>query len=358
MNPQQLQGLDLPGFGPIQAVQAEVVEVSGLALRDGLWRIGRLQLRGVELRTPLLALRAAQVLLRGLSMRLATASGPVPSGPARAAPVPLQALGLDALEVQDAAVELARAPSPAAAGAEAQWQLSALAGLDGRVQMHIDDAAWVMDADVGIVIQDGRIDFNRLSVEHVGPDSPMGISHMGIYADSPKGRDYLFQFAQPHVPGARFEQRGALFGARITDRGTLDLEPFVQSLLHNAGCGTPLGRPGSDAAPALQRTRMSGELRLGDGVLGTRRQHIELAGQAQGRNRVGLSAAVMGRQMVMRLPDLHAARALFSALGLDGGSGPISGTVSVTASAPGHGPALRLAAERLTVEGVRLGDGS
>ncbi|WP_298231696.1 hypothetical protein, partial [uncultured Azohydromonas sp.] len=73
MNLQQLQGLTLPGFGPIEVLQAEVVEGSGLALRDGAWRIGRLQLRGVELRTPALALRAGQMLLRGLGVRLGAA---------------------------------------------------------------------------------------------------------------------------------------------------------------------------------------------------------------------------------------------------------------------------------------------
>lgn len=351
MNLQQLQGLTLPGFGPIEVLQAEVVEVSGLALRDGAWRIGRLQLRGIELRTPALALRAGQVLLRGLSVRLGATR---PDGGNR---LPLQALALDALELQDAQVELARAPSPAAAGELARWRMDALAGLDGRLQMHVDDAAWIMDAEVGVAIQDGRIDFNRLSVEHIGPDSPMGVSHMGIYADSPKGRDYLYQFALPHVPGVRFEQRGSLFGARVTDRGSLELKPFVESLLHNAGCGTPQGRPGRDAAPALQRTRLSGELSLGDGVMGTQQQHVELSGQAQGRNRVGLSAASMGRQIVLRLPDLQAARALFSLPGLPGGSGAITGTVSVTASAPGNGPALRLAVERLAVQALRLGDG-
>ncbi|WP_157264791.1 hypothetical protein [Azohydromonas aeria] len=350
MDARLLQGLTLPGFGPIEVLQAEVVELSGLALRDGAWRLGRLQLRGVELRTPLLALRAGQVLLRGLGLRLGT---PAP-GANGGAPT-LQALSLEALEVQDAQVELARAPSPAAAGAQAQWQLDALAGLNGRLQMHIDDAAWIVDAEVGIVIQDGRIDFNRLSVEHIGPDSPMGVSHMGIYADSPKGRDYLYQFALPHVPGVRFEQRGSLFGARVTDRGSLQLQPFVESLLHNAGCGTPQGRPGRQATQALQRTRLGGEVRLGDGVMGTRRQHVELSGQAQGRNRVGVTAAVMGRQLVLRVPELQAAQALFSLPGLDGGSGPIAGTVSATLSAPGHGPALRLAAERLTVQALRLG---
>jgi hypothetical protein len=156
----------------------------------------------------------------------------------------------------------------------------------------------------------------------------------------------------------QFEQRGSLFGARVTDRGSLQLQPFVESLLHNAGGGTPLGRPGSHAAPALQRTRLSGELSLGDGVMGTREQHVELSGQAQGRNRVGVSAESMGRQIVLRLTNLLATRSLFSLLGLQGGSGAISGSVSVTASAPGNGAALRLAAERLGVEALRLGDGA
>jgi hypothetical protein len=355
MNLQQLQGFTLPGFGPVEALQAEVVEVSGLALREGAWRVGRLLLRGIELRTPTLALRADQVLLRGLSLRLGgtgSRDGTTPSGA-----LALQALSLDALEVQDAQVELARAPSPAAAGELAHWQLDALAGLDGTLQMHIDDAAWIVDAEVSITVRDGRIDFNQLSVEHIGPDSPMGVSHMGIYADSPTGRDYLYQFTLPQVPGVHFEQRGSLFGARVSDRGSLELKPFVESLLHNAGCGTPQGRPGRHAAPALQRTRLSGELSLGDGVMGTRDQHVELSGQAQGRNRVGVSAASMGRQIVLRLPALQAARALFTLAGLPGGSGPITGTVSLTVSAPGNGPALRLAAERLQVQGLRLGDG-
>lgn len=338
-----LHGLVLPGFGPIEEAGADSVEFSGLALRDGAWRLGRLLLRGVRLRTPGLALQAGELLLRGLTLQ--------PAAPGT--PGAFEALALDELQAQALTLELAQTPSPAAAGDSAHWQLDALAGAEGGLQMHIDDAAWIMDADVAVPVHGGRIDFNGLSVAHIGPDSPMGVSRMGVYADSPAGRNYLFQFALPHVPGARFEQRGSLFGARVTDRGGLELKPFVESLLHNAGCGTPLGRPGADAAPALQRTRLSGALQLGEGVLGTALQHLALERRSPGGNRVELSAAVLGRQLTLRLPELQAAQARLSLPGLEAGSGPLAAALSLVLSAPGTGAALRVAVQQLQWQGLR-----
>ena len=37
--------------------------------------------------------------------------------------------------------------------------------------------------------------FNRVTVEHVGPDSSMGLSPMGLYVDAPNGRNYLYLLA-------------------------------------------------------------------------------------------------------------------------------------------------------------------
>ena len=72
----------------------------------------------------------------------------------------------------------------------------------GALNAEITDAHLLFDAQVRVPIARGVVDFNRATVEHVGPDSRMGVSRMGIYVDAPNGRSYLYQFPSAPVAGA------------------------------------------------------------------------------------------------------------------------------------------------------------
>src|SRR5690606_37156900 len=122
----------------------------------------------------------------------------------------------------------------------------------------------LFDADVTVPIRGGRIDFNYATVEHVGPDSRMGVSKMGVYVDAPNGRSYLYQFAGATVAGVEFEHRGALLGPWVSERGKLRLREFAESMLRQ-GRGGPGQGLTEQARLLLGRTALSGELRLGEG---------------------------------------------------------------------------------------------
>lgn len=303
------------------------IEASGLALdlgADGSLRARaeRLVLRNLRLQAGPNTLEIAQATLSGATLVLRQA----------------EVTGLAADELQLHGVKLVSSATPDRALApEDTWKLDALGGLDGALHAYITDAAWTVDADVRVPIESGRIAFDRVVVEHIGPNSSMGISHMGVYVDGPGGRIYLVVFGASHVPGASFEQRGAMF-SRVSQRGALALQPFAEGLLRSAG-GTPIARLAHDVHGTFDRTRLAGELRLGDGVLGTTRQHITLADRALGKNRVSLSATVLSHQLMLRWPALSASGAAFELLGRPGRSGPITGTLSVQASGVGARPA-------------------
>ena len=92
-------------------------------------------------------------------------------------------------------------------------------------------------------IRQGQVDFKDATVEHVGPDSRMGVSRLGLYVDAPNGRSYLYQFPSAPVAGVEYERRGALLGPFVTDRGNLRLQEFGEWLLRKPG-GQPWASPG------------------------------------------------------------------------------------------------------------------
>ena len=67
------------------------------------------------------------------------------------------------------------------------------------------------------------------------------------------------------------------------------------------------------ADPKLERplrgARVAGELRLGDGALGTTACNVILTGRAAGRNRVEVASAALGERVVLRAPALAASAA-------------------------------------------------
>ncbi|WKB51812.1 hypothetical protein [Eleftheria terrae] len=330
-------------------------EAAGLALNaesDGTLRacLDRLALRNLRLRLGSAALDITLASLKGAVVRLA------PLRPGE----PLELLGLRADEVQLQGLKLSVPAEPGQVGALAgPWRLDALGGMDGSLRAFVTDAAWVVDADVSVPVSEGQLDFNRVVVEHVGPNSSMGLSQGGLYVDAPNvGRIFLYVFTAGSVPGARFETRGA----HVSDRGGLDLRALLQALLDDPQ-RQPLGKPVGRHEAALDRTRLSGELQVGDGALGTARHHLLLAGRAQRKNRIELSAGALGRQLVARVAEAFASEAVFDLLGLPGRTGPISADLEIHLTGLRRRPedstaraALLLSAGRVALSRLVLGE--
>ena len=232
------------------------------------------------------------------------------------------------------------------------WALGPLANLAGELRVHVTDAAWVLDAEVRLPIQAGGIDFNRATVSHVGPDSSMGLSRMGLYVDAPNGRQYLAMLDGSPREGMRFEHRGALLGSLVTDRGALLLAPLLQALL----AGTRPFTPAAGAHALLRRTRIEGQLRLGDGPLGQPGLGLALTGAAAGRNQLTL-ASTAGSGLLLRWPELAAAGLRWPLPGIGAASAEsLAGNLSIEVKA---GPAGRLRvalkAHELLLRGLRVG---
>ena len=192
------------------------------------------------------------------------------------------------------------------------WSLGPLATAEGAIRAEIVDAHLVFDADVTVPIRQGAIEFKDATVEHVGPDSRMGASRMGIYVDAPNGRSYLYQFTSVPVAGVEYEGRGAMLGPWVTDRGRLQLQPFVEWLLRQPGGGQLLGVT-EQARLLFDRTKVSGEVRLGDGKLAAPGVEADLAGRAEGRNTVRLHSEAVGRGLTLEIPSLLVKNALLGA---------------------------------------------
>ncbi|MCM5678986.1 hypothetical protein M8A51_05510 [Schlegelella sp. S2-27] len=304
--------------------------------RDLQWQLGGL------------TLRVARARLESLSARFTPA--------ANGRPPRLQQADIGRLQLMGVEVDEAELPDAAPPHGE-PWRLDALAGLQGLVHAFVTDAVWVVDAEVQLRLRDGRIDFNGVSVEHIGPDSSMGISRGGVYVDSPKlGREYLYLFTANDVPGARFETLSSGRVRRITDRGQLDLRAFVEGLLAQQPHAWPGKLADRHVAGTLDRTRLTAELQLGDGALGAERQHVVLSGRADGKNRVIVSAAVLSHKLVVRMPDMAASAAQFDLPGLTGSSGAVSADVSLRVAGLGGQarPMVALSLGHLRVENLRL----
>ncbi len=249
----------------------------------------------------------------------------------------------------------------ASQAAATEWHLAPLRALEGRLRACITDAAWILDADISAVLQGGTVDFDQVTVEHVGPDSQMGISRGGIYLDAPHlGRRYLYLFTGYDVPGARFERRD---GGRVSDRGLLDVARLAEALLRREVPGG-IGRPtGDDVQSILERTQLKGELHLGDGPLGTPRLQAVLAGQAHGRNRISVWSESLARRLVMGITELMASELRFVLAGQPGTAAAVSGELHLKLKLPAPGlgaardePALACSVPRLVVQQPRWGE--
>ncbi|MED5618965.1 hypothetical protein [Ideonella sp. BN130291] len=313
-------------------------------------RADRFIARGLSLRLGAVHATVAELQLQGVDLLLA-----VPGAPGAG---PLRGGHIDQVLLQGVDITPGGAAAlPAVPVSPAAWRLEPLAGLEGTLRALVTDAAWIVDADITLPLQAGVLDFDRVVVEHVGPNSVMGISRGGLYVDAPNlGRRYLLLFTGADVPGARFEHRSAGFGARVSERGAIDLAGLVQGLLSRADTA-PIGKPANEEVQAsLDRTRLSGELHLGDGWLGTARQHAALVGQAHGKNRVSLLAEVLGHKLVASIPELTASEAAFDLGGLPARCGSVLAQVHAELTGLRGQPQMRLTLPQMTLRDVTLGE--
>jgi hypothetical protein len=214
----------------------------------------------------------------------------------------IRSVALSGVKVQG---PLVLAPGEVTAGdaAASSWSLGPLATADGTIRAKIIDAQLLFDADVTVPMREGQVDFNHASVEHVGPDSRMGVSRLGLYVDAPNGRSYLYQFSSAPLAGVEYERRGALLGPWVTHRGSLQLQAFVESLLRQAGGGLAKGFT-EQSRLLFDRTAISGDVQLGDGKFAAPGVQAELAGRTEGRNVLRVHSEAVGRGLTAEMPSL------------------------------------------------------
>ena len=210
---------------------------------------------------------------------------------------------LEASNVEVSGVKLQGPLAFARQAASSAWCLGPLAAANGTIRAEIVDAHLLFDADVTVPIREGQIDFGDATVEHVGPDSRMGVSRLGVYVDAPNGRSYLYQFPSAPVAGVDYERRGTLLGPWVSSRGSLRLQAFGESLLRQTGSGLFLGF--TDQARLLfDRTALSGDLQLSDGRFAAPGLQADLVGHADGRNAVRLHSEAVGRGLTIDMASL------------------------------------------------------
>jgi hypothetical protein len=200
-------------------------------------------------------------------------------------------------------------PGAARQAAADAWCLGPLGEADGTIRGQITDAHLLFDAEVTVPIRQGQIDFNDATVEHVGPDSRMGVSRLGLYVDAPNGRSYLYQFASAPLAGVEFERRGALLSPWVSERGKLRLKAFAEAMLRQGRGGQSDGLT-EQARLLLGRTALSGEVQLSDGLFAVPGLQVHLEGRAEGRNAVGLRSEAVGRGWTVEMASLSARNAV------------------------------------------------
>jgi len=350
---------DVPGpesgsASPVAEIGA--LETSGLAIRalpDGTMvaTAQRVSVRELRARTRLGAVDIARVVFTGVIAHLSASV---------AGSRELIDLSADEIRIEALNGIVNDVPSPSAALSLAVL-VDAIGDLDGIVRAFITDALWIIDAEIVVPVARGRIDFNRVIVEHIGPNSTMSIDPGGIHVRAPhRARVDLFAFENRDVPGVSSSAASGV-RSRARDRGRLDLAPFIRAVF-----AAPRDRPllrlaDSRLNKPLQRTRVSGELRMGDGSLGTPTHCIALTGRAQGKNNIELSSAAVGRRLIVRMPQLAATSAVFAISDKTLTTGAVSAALDVhligideERSNDGGSAAIAVAVHEATVQRVKL----
>ena len=240
--------------------------------------------------------------------------------------------------IWDASHRSATAASSADIGAPqaaaATWSLGPLGEADGTIRGEITDAHLLFDADVTVPIRHGQIDFNDATVEHVGPDSRMGVSRLGLYVDAPNGRSYLYQFASAPIAGVEFERRGALLSPWVSERGKLRLQAFAESMLRQTRGDHGHGIT-EQARLLLGRTALSGKVQLGDGLLAVPGLQAHLQRRGAGRNAIGLHSEAVGRGFTVEMASLSARNTMAKWTGAQVGCDEITARLKLQLSVEG-----------------------
>ncbi len=333
-----------PGEGGALALRIERLEATALRFASGpfVLDIARVEMHGIEARVQLddgiprlIGIEVASMAFSGLALR-----GPM------AMPARLQAMYKAPTPPAGAAAAAGIAAGQAAADA---WQLGPLTDAEGTLRSRITDAHLLFDADVTVPIRGGRIDFNDATVEHVGPDSRMGVSKMGVYVDAPNGRSYLYQFAGATVAGVEFEHRGALLGPWVSERGKLRLREFAESMLRQ-GRGGPGQGLTEQARLLLGRTALSGELRLGEGRVAVPGLQLRL----EGRHAIGLRSPSVGQGLTFEMASVAARDAAAAVHGMQLAVERMSATLQLVVTADGDGLRFALDLAQGEAKGLRL----
>lgn len=239
-------------------------------------------------------------------------------------------------------------------GAAGAWTLVPLATANGTIQAEIIDAHLAFDADVTVPIRQGEIDFSDATVEHVGPDSRMGVSQQGLYVDAPNGRSHVYQFPAAPVAGVEYEQRKSLLGPFVSDRGKLKLQAFVEGMLSRAQGAQGVGFT-AQARPLFDRTALAGEVRLGDGKFAAPGVQAELTGRAAGSNVIRLHSDAVGRGFSAEIASLSVRDAVLDAFGMRVGCAEVGGALIVRVVVEGPQLRFELDLENIKVSGLRFG---
>lgn len=337
-------------LGPADPGGSNRVACEGLSIAPGAEGMLEIRVEKVELSTLWLGLGPLRLEVGALALRSIVAHVRMDAGqPSLHALTATQARLSGAKANATLAAAGHAAKTDTAAGA---WSLGPLAAADGTLRAQIVDAHLVFDADVTVPIRAGQVEFRNATVEHVGPDSRMGVSRLGLYVDAPNGRSYLYQFSSAPVDGVEYERRGALLGPWVTDRGRLRLQPFGESLLRQAG-GPPALCFTEQARMLFQRTALSGDLQLGDGRFAVPGFEAGFTGRQDSRNLVRVHSEAVGRGLTLEMPALSLRDATLGAG--DGAlhADEITGSASLRVYADGTQWRLALDLASLELSGLR-----
>lgn len=344
-----LLGSELGSTGQQADNRVSLEGVTWRAREDGALEVGlrKLEADALRLAGGPLTVEAGRIALHRI-----VAQAHLVNGQPRLRALEAAAAELSGVKVQGP-LDLPAAAKGAGATAAGAWRLEPLAAADGTIRAEIVDAHLLFDADVTVPVRQGQVSFNDASVEHVGPDSRMGVSRMGLYVDAPNGRSYLYQFTSAAIAGVEYEHRGALLGPWVTDRGRLRLQPFLEGLLRQGPGGAGL-RFTDQARLLLDRTALSGDLQLGDGLFAAPGVQAGLAGRAEGRNAIRLHSEAVGRGLggdIASLSVRHATLAVGEGtLGCDA----LTGSLGLRLSVDGGQWRFAFDVPRIDVAGLRL----
>lgn len=279
----------------LESIRFELAECSGLTVRTtepGALTVvlAEATLQRLEVQAHAGSLDAARASLRNVEARLVRRDGRWDVQEAR----------IEEIKVQGLRAHLAERT---ALGPQAGARLDALDAIEGTVRAHVTDALWFVDANIVAPMQGGRIDLDRVAVQHLGPDSTLGVGPGGIYVYARGGKRVELLALDDGVTDHVFDA-GASNGAPTAHppRNRVRVQAFAEAILARGRAAVRV--PDSKIKKAFRRTRLSGDLRLGDGVLGTPNAYADLARRGDRDNRVEIASTSLADRTIMRLPSL------------------------------------------------------